>query len=253
MLFRGELLTDCDDDRARHEAVALAEYWSEIDTEDEADPWHGEPGEPDEVNTPTGNGSRVAVHHRPTRHRRSNRKQQQVPIRRDKVSLNETKKFSLGRIVATPGALDALQDAGQEAGEFLARHVTGDWGDLDAEDRQANDAALIDGSRLLSAYVTRKGERIWIITEATNEVGLRYSHNATLAIGLLTAILRLHPSQSDTNETGVRSSLAVPGRLGRRSLMSRHWLRMRLLAPRSADPSPNQGCRQLGGGQASDS
>ena len=46
MLFRGELLTDCsDDERARHEAIALAEYWSEIDAEDEADPWHGEPDE----------------------------------------------------------------------------------------------------------------------------------------------------------------------------------------------------------------
>ena len=91
------------------------------------------------------------------------------------MSLNETKKFSLGRIVATPGALEALREAGQEAGEFLSRHVTGDWGDLDQEDRQANDAALIDGSRLLSAYKTRKRVRIWVITEATNDDGLRYS------------------------------------------------------------------------------
>ena len=43
MFFRGELLTDCDEGRARREAVALAEYWSGIDAEDEADPWHGEP------------------------------------------------------------------------------------------------------------------------------------------------------------------------------------------------------------------
>jgi hypothetical protein len=91
------------------------------------------------------------------------------------VSPNETKKFSLGRIVATPGALEALREAGQDAGVFLARHVTGDWGDLDDEDRQANDAALIDGSRILSAYHTSKGVKIWIITEATNEFGLRYS------------------------------------------------------------------------------
>jgi hypothetical protein len=48
MLFRGELLIDCDDKRARHEARALAEYWSEIDAEDEADPWHGEPDESDD-------------------------------------------------------------------------------------------------------------------------------------------------------------------------------------------------------------
>jgi hypothetical protein len=90
------------------------------------------------------------------------------------VSQNETKKFSLGRIVATPGALEALRDAGQSVGEFLARHVTGDWGDLHEDDRQLNDVALIDGSRILSAYVTKKGVRIWIITEANNEVDLRY-------------------------------------------------------------------------------
>ncbi len=90
------------------------------------------------------------------------------------MSPNETKKFSLGRIVATPGALHALQSSGQAADEFLARHVTGDWGNLDEEDRQTNDAALINGSRILSAYVTKKGERLWIITEAVNEAGLRY-------------------------------------------------------------------------------
>ena len=91
------------------------------------------------------------------------------------MSANETvKKFSLGRIVATPGALQALHAAGQSADEFLARHVVGDWGDLDDEDCQANEAALIDGSRILSAYKTRKGERIWVITEAVNDVGLRY-------------------------------------------------------------------------------
>jgi hypothetical protein len=44
-LFRGELLTDCDEDRARHQAVELADHWSSIDAEDEADPWHGEPDE----------------------------------------------------------------------------------------------------------------------------------------------------------------------------------------------------------------
>ena len=90
------------------------------------------------------------------------------------MSHDETKKFSLGRIVATPGALHALHDASQAAGDFLARYVTGDWGDLDDEDKSLNDAALIDGSRILSAYTTRKRERIWVITEAVNEVGLRY-------------------------------------------------------------------------------
>jgi hypothetical protein len=90
------------------------------------------------------------------------------------MSQRETEKFGLGRVVATPGALEALAAAGQSADEFLARHITCDWGELDSEDKSLNDAALIDGSRILSAYKTRKGERIWIITEAVNEVGLRY-------------------------------------------------------------------------------
>lgn len=89
------------------------------------------------------------------------------------MSLSETK-FSLGRIVKTPGAIHALLAAGQSADEFLSRHVTGDWGDLDAEDKALNNAALVDGSRILSAFTTRTGTRIWIITEAVNDVGLRY-------------------------------------------------------------------------------
>jgi hypothetical protein len=50
MLFRGELLTDCDEARARHEAITLAEYWSGIDADDEANPCQGEPDEPDSKN-----------------------------------------------------------------------------------------------------------------------------------------------------------------------------------------------------------
>jgi hypothetical protein len=83
--------------------------------------------------------------------------------------------FYLGQIVATPGALLALQTAGQIAQEFLVRHLSGDWGDLDHEDRSLNNAALVDGSRILSAYQTGKGERIWIITEATDDQGHRSS------------------------------------------------------------------------------
>ena len=97
------------------------------------------------------------------------------------MSHAETKKFSLGRIVTTPAALHVLRDADQEPGEFLARHVTGDWGDIDDEDRNLNNAAIIDGSRILSAYTTRKRERIWVITEAANEVGLRYCTTILLA------------------------------------------------------------------------
>jgi hypothetical protein len=82
-------------------------------------------------------------------------------------------RFSLGQIVATPGALEALQKAGQTPTEFLKRHAQSDWGDVCDEDRQLNDHALIDGSRLLSAYRTSLGEKLWIITEAADDSGSR--------------------------------------------------------------------------------
>ena len=72
-------------------------------------------------------------------------------------------RFVLGQIVATPGALEALEEAGQSPSQFLCRHARGDWGE---EDRQLNDQALIEGSRLLSAYCLRTGTKLWIITEA---------------------------------------------------------------------------------------
>jgi len=84
-------------------------------------------------------------------------------------------KFGPGQVVATPGALEALRAAGQQPAEFLARHLRGDWGNLDEEDKALNDSALIDGSRLLSAYETRLGDRIWIITEAVGDDGRRAS------------------------------------------------------------------------------
>jgi hypothetical protein len=73
--------------------------------------------------------------------------------------------FPPGRIVATPGALDALNVSGPALASLLARHLSGDWGTLDAHDRQANDAALRDGSRLLSAYMLDNGTKVWVITE----------------------------------------------------------------------------------------
>ena len=78
-------------------------------------------------------------------------------------------RFTLGQTVATPAALKAIQQAGQSPAEFLDRHVRGDWGDLCDEDKQANEDALQDGSRILSAYHTSTGQKIWIITEAADE------------------------------------------------------------------------------------
>lgn len=81
--------------------------------------------------------------------------------------------FSLGQIVATPGALEALATSGQCPAEFLRRHVVGDWGDVCPDDAKLNDDALVDGSRLLSAYHTAKGVKLWVITEAVDDNGSR--------------------------------------------------------------------------------
>ena len=75
-------------------------------------------------------------------------------------------RFPLGHIVATPGALRALDAAGHGPQEFLARHMQGDWGELDEDDRRENDRSLIDDCRLLSSYRLRDGTKVWIITEA---------------------------------------------------------------------------------------
>ncbi|NLS97504.1 MAG: hypothetical protein GXX96_35640 [Planctomycetaceae bacterium] len=84
-----------------------------------------------------------------------------------------TSKFPLGRLLATPGALATLEEAGQTPLEFIARHARGDWGDVCADDKQANEDALVDGSRLLSSYKTSNGEKLWIITEAQDDNGCR--------------------------------------------------------------------------------
>lgn len=81
--------------------------------------------------------------------------------------------FQLGQLVATPGAIQAIEESGQTPLAFLSRHMTGDWGEVCEEDRQLNDQALNDGSRLLSAYRTLKGTKLWVITEATDDEGQR--------------------------------------------------------------------------------
>lgn len=82
-------------------------------------------------------------------------------------------RFKLGRIVATPGALEALDKAGQQPWQLLAQHVQGQWGDLSDDDRRLNDEALKDGSRILSAYALKTGQKVWIITEAEDDSGNR--------------------------------------------------------------------------------
>jgi hypothetical protein len=76
-------------------------------------------------------------------------------------------RFPLGQAVTTPGALDAFGRTDEDPFAFLARHQSGDWGDLNGHDkRQMNDLAVARGDRILSAYTLSDGTRIWVITEA---------------------------------------------------------------------------------------
>ena len=81
--------------------------------------------------------------------------------------------FELGQVVATPGALDALEASNQSPSEFLKRHLRCEQGDLCAEDHELNAAALQDGSRILSAFKTSKGVKLWVITESEDGDGHR--------------------------------------------------------------------------------
>jgi hypothetical protein len=80
--------------------------------------------------------------------------------------MSARKTFPLGQVVATPGALSAFAEAEEEYLPYLLRHACGDWGTISPEDVQANDEALEEGERLLSAYRLPGGTKIWIITEA---------------------------------------------------------------------------------------
>ena len=93
-------------------------------------------------------------------------------------------RFSMGQIVATPGALQLLQETGFSAAALVSRHVHGDWGDLCDEDRAENDFAITRRLRILSCYrlvdagrlaATPRDKRsslptLWIITEADRSV-----------------------------------------------------------------------------------
>lgn len=73
--------------------------------------------------------------------------------------------FQLGSIVATPGALRHCVNCNVDPMSLIQRHAAGDWGDLDAEDVNANVQAIQHGLRVFSSYVVRDG-KLWCITEA---------------------------------------------------------------------------------------
>jgi hypothetical protein len=73
--------------------------------------------------------------------------------------------FRLGRIVATPGAIEVMERCGVDPTSLLGRHVAGDWGNVPPEDAELNELSVREGSRILSSY-GQDDDCIWIITEA---------------------------------------------------------------------------------------
>ena len=79
---------------------------------------------------------------------------------------NTKPRFELGQVVATQGAIDALEKVNQSATEFINRHVVLDAGELDEEDQRTNEDAVENGGRILSSYLLKDDTKLWIITEA---------------------------------------------------------------------------------------
>ena len=74
--------------------------------------------------------------------------------------------FAIGRIVATPGALAALEESNESPKRFLLRHQSGDWGTVCAEDAAENALSVREGFRIFSSYRLSTGVTLWVITEA---------------------------------------------------------------------------------------
>jgi hypothetical protein len=81
--------------------------------------------------------------------------------------------FDSRQNLATPAAIQALAAAQVAREDLLRRHFAGDWGDVDPDDGELNDQAIDTGARILSAYVLPTGVRVWVMTEAASDSGVR--------------------------------------------------------------------------------
>lgn len=92
-----------------------------------------------------------------------------------------TVSFELGQTVITPGALTELTGLGLNPHSFVERHKRGEWGDCSEGDRELNDLAVKDGSRIFSVYKVEGLDdgKVWVITDAADDDGHR---NATTVL-----------------------------------------------------------------------
>ena len=79
-------------------------------------------------------------------------------------------KLELGKIVVTPGALEALTRDGKAPSDVILRHRKGDWGDVAEENNHTNKKAVATNDSVLSSYPLRGTEKVWVITEGDRSV-----------------------------------------------------------------------------------
>jgi len=75
-------------------------------------------------------------------------------------------RFELGQLVATSGAIEALEESGQSAQEFISRHARLEQGELSDDDYKENLFSVDKYLRIFSAFKTAQGAKLWVITEA---------------------------------------------------------------------------------------
>lgn len=97
----------------------------------------------------------------------------------DKRRLLNKPLFGMGRLLATPAAMNVMLEAKCHPAELLQRHQCGDWGDLCMSDQNANMEALVTGGRLLSVYRVA-GVKLYCVTEAVNDATQRRDCTTTL-------------------------------------------------------------------------
>lgn len=81
------------------------------------------------------------------------------------ISIVPHARFPPGQIVVTAGVDELVRQGRLNPSAYLRRHLSGDWGDLDDDDKRLNDAALEQGDRLFSSYQVTPDLKVWIITE----------------------------------------------------------------------------------------
>jgi hypothetical protein len=113
--------------------------------------------------------------------------------------------FPLGRLLATPGAIEILEKANQQPWEFLAKHARGEWGDLDAHDISENQSSPDYGLWLLSGYTTAAGDKLWIITHKNRHHRIE-SHEERLCVPATAN--RPSPAPSNNNTSLRRLSMS---------------------------------------------